>query len=235
LVSVTVFEALVVSTRCGPNVREVGERLTAVPMPLKLTVCGLLGSLSLMTSVADRTPAAAGLNATLIVQLPSPATLAPATHVEPSIAKSPAFVPKGVRGAMLTTLRLEMLSGVLAKFVSVTVFREPLPMSCAPKLRNVGERLTAVPMPLRLTVCGLWAALSMIESVAVRLPVAEGAKVTLTAQVPLGITEATEQVSALLAKSLAFVPPTVTVEMVRLAVPVLVTVSAWAGLVVLKD
>jgi hypothetical protein len=40
-------------------------------------------------------------------------------------------------------------------------------------------------------------------------------------------------VSALLAKSPAFVPLIVTVEMVRLAVPVLVTVSAWAGLVVL--
>jgi hypothetical protein len=38
-------------------------------------------------------------------------------------------------------------------------------------------------------------------------------------------------VSALLAKSLAFVPLIVTVEMVRLPVPVLVIVSAWAGLV----
>ena len=133
---------------------------------------------------------------------------------------------------MLTTLRLEMLSGVLPTFVSVMVFRELLPTSCAPKLRDVAERLTAVPVPLRLTVCGLFAALSLIESVAARLPVAEGLKVTLTAQVPLGITVAPVQVSALLAKSLAFVPPIVTVEMLRLPVPVLVTVSAWAGLVV---
>jgi hypothetical protein len=36
-------------------------------------------------------------------------------------------VPLGVRGAKLTTLRLEMLSGVLPKLVSVTVFRELLP------------------------------------------------------------------------------------------------------------
>jgi hypothetical protein len=51
-------------------------------------------------------------------------------------------------------------------------------------------------------------------------------------QVLLGVTVAPEQVSALLAKLLAFVPPIVTVEMLRLAVPLLVTVSAWAALVV---
>jgi hypothetical protein len=51
-------------------------------VPLKLTVCGLPGSLSLMTRVADRAPAAVGLNAKLIVQLPSPATLLPTAQVE---------------------------------------------------------------------------------------------------------------------------------------------------------
>jgi len=234
LVSVTLFGALVVCTRCGPKPRDVAESRTAVPVPLKLTVCGLLGSLSAMTVVADRTPAAVGLNARLIVQLASPATLPPATHELDSIAKSPAFVPMGVRGAKLTTLRLEMLSGVLPRFVSVTVFRELLPTSCAPKLSDAAERLTAVPIPVRLTVCGLFAALSLIESVAARLPVAEGVKVTLTAQVPSGITVAPEQVSALFAKSLAFVPPIVTVDVVRLTVPVLVTVSVWVALVVLR-
>jgi hypothetical protein len=61
-------------------------------------------------------------------------------------------VPKGVRGAKLTTVRPEMLSGVLPRFVRVTVFREPLPTSCAPKLRDVAETVTAVPVPLKLTV-----------------------------------------------------------------------------------
>jgi len=69
-------------------------------------------------------------------------------------------------------------------------------------------------------------------SEALRLPVADGVNVTLTAQVLLGVTLAPVQVSALLAKSLAFVPPIVAVEMVRLAVPVLVTVNALAALVV---
>jgi hypothetical protein len=209
------------------------EDRRTVPVPLKLTLCGLLGSLSAMTRVADRTSAAVGLNSTLIVQFPGPATLPPATQVElDRIAKSPAFVPVGVRGAKLTTLRLEMLSGVLPRLVSVTVFIEVLPTGCAPKLSDVVERVTAVPMPLRLTVCGLLAALSIIERVAVRLPVAEGVKVTLTAQVALGISVAPEQVSALLANAPAFVPLIVTVEIVRLTLPVLVTVSAWAALVV---
>lgn len=70
-------------------------------------------------------------------------------------------------------------------------------------------------------------------SEALRLPVADGVNVTLTVQAPLGVTVAPVQVSTVLAKSLAFVPLTVTVEMVRLPVPVLVTVTAWAVLAVL--
>jgi hypothetical protein len=54
-----------------------------MPAPLKLTVCGLLGSLSLMARVADRAPAALGLNARLIVHVPSPATVLPTAQVEP--------------------------------------------------------------------------------------------------------------------------------------------------------
>jgi hypothetical protein len=66
---------------------------------------------------------------------------------------------------------------------------------------------------------------------ALRLPVADGVNVTLTVQVPSGVTVAPVQVLALLAKSLAFAPAIVTVEIVRLAVAVLVTVSVWAALV----
>ena len=76
--------------------------------------------------------------------------------------------------------------------------------------------------------------LSVKFSEALRLPVADGVNLTLTVQVPLGVTVAPVQVSALLAKSLAFVPPSVTVEMVRSPVPVLVTVSVCAALVVLR-
>ena len=102
------------------------------------------------------------------------------------------------------------------------------------KLEPESETAGAIPVPERLTVCGLLEALSVKLSEALRLPVADGVNVTLTVQVLVGVTVAPVQVSALLAKSLAFVPPIVTVEMVRLAVPVLVTVSVWAALVVLR-
>jgi len=71
-------------------------------------------------------------------------------------------------------------------------------------------------------------------SEALRLPVADGVNVTPTEHVVLGVTVAPVQVSVLLAKSLAFVPPIATAEIVRLPVPVLVTVSARAALVVLR-
>ena len=102
-----------------------------------------------------------------------------------------------------------------------------------PKLTLVVLRLTlgAVPVPLKPTTWGLPLALSVKFSEALRLPVAEGVNVTLTVQVLVGVTVAPEQMSALLAKSLAFVPPIVTGEKVRLAVPELVTVTVCGALV----
>jgi hypothetical protein len=94
-----------------------------------------------------------------------------------------------------------------------------------PKLGTESETAGAIPVPERLTACGLLAALSAKFSEALRVPVAEGVKVTLTAQVALASKVAPEQVSSLLAKSLAFVPPIVTVEKMRAVVPLLVTDS----------
>jgi hypothetical protein len=53
----------------------------------------------------------------------------------------------------------------------------------------VGVMSAAVPVPERLTVCGLPAALSVKLSVAVRLPVARGLKVTFAEQLDPGATE----------------------------------------------
>ena len=54
-------------------------RLTAapVPVPVKLTVCGLPAALSAMLTVAVRFPGAVGVNVTLIVQLALAATEVP--------------------------------------------------------------------------------------------------------------------------------------------------------------
>jgi len=91
----------------------------------------------------------------------------------------------------------------------------------------------AVPVPLKVTPWGLLEALSVKFSEALRPPMADGANVTLIVHVLLGVTVAPVHVSALLAKSVAFVPPIVTAEIVRLAVPVLVTISGWGALAVL--
>jgi hypothetical protein len=90
----------------------------------------------------------------------------------------------------------------------------------------------AVPVPAKGTVWGLPVILWVKFSKALRFPVAEGENVTLTAQVAFGATVAPEHESALLAKSLAFVPLIATLNRVRLAVPVFVTVSIWAALIV---
>ena len=93
---------------------------------------------------------------------------------------------------------------------------------------------TAVPVPLKATVWGLPAALSEKASEAVRAPAVEGVNVTATVHVPLGASVAPVHESALLAKSLAFVPLIATLKKVRLTVPVLVTVSVFAALVVVS-
>jgi hypothetical protein len=71
-------------------------------------------------------------------------------------------------------------------------------------------------------------------SEAVRPPVVEGVNVTATEHVPLGVSVVPVQVSEPLAKSLASVPPIATLKRVRLTVPVLVTVSVFAALVVVS-
>jgi hypothetical protein len=105
----------------------------------------------------------------------------------------------------------------------------------APSVDDAGEKPLRAgcglsPPPLRLTDCGLPAALSAKVRLALRAPLTDGVKVTPTMQAPLEITVAPEQASLLIAKSLGFAPPIVTVETVRFAVALLVTVSVSTGL-----
>ena len=87
-------------------------------------------------------------------------------------------------------------------------------------------------MPDSVIDCGLLGASSVKESGAVRLPAAPGVNVTPTVHEPPGATVAPLQVFALMAKSAAFVPVIEAAFMCRLAVPLLVTVTVWAVLVV---
>ena len=92
------------------------------------------------------------------------------------------------------------------------------------KARLVAERLTtvAVPVPERLTVCGLPLALSVMLTEAVRLPLAEGVNVTLIVQL---LPTATELPHVLVcAKSLALVPVRARLVMFKAPLPVLLRV-----------
>jgi hypothetical protein len=63
-VTVTVLAALVFPTAVLPNEMLVGDTLTgSIPEPLKATVCGLFGAVSLTVSVAVSVPRFEGLNA----------------------------------------------------------------------------------------------------------------------------------------------------------------------------
>ena len=87
-----------------------------------------------------------------------------------------------------------------------------------------------MPLPDRITVCGLPGALSLIRSVAVRAPVADGVNVTEMLRVPPFA--ATVAGSVVVAKSVEFAPTNVKLAMFKGAVPGFVTVTTMAALVV---
>jgi hypothetical protein len=100
----------------------------------------------------------------------------------------------------------------------------PVATAWLPKERLVGETLTAgvVPVPERLTVCGLPVALSEMLTAAVRAPVAAGVKVTLIEQLPLAATELPQVL--VWAKSPALVPASAKPVIFKAALPVLLRV-----------
>ncbi len=104
-----------------------------------------------------------------------------------------------------------------------------------PKLRLVGERLMAgaIPVPVKLATCGLPLALSAMLSEAVRVPVAAGVKVTLIVQLLLGaVTLPAGRPEPQLLVWENSVEEVEMVEIVKAALPVLVSVMVCAALVV---
>jgi hypothetical protein len=96
----------------------------------------------------------------------------------------------------------------------------------------VGERLTEgaalVPVPVKLTVCGLPAALSEMLRVPLRVPVAVGVKVTVIVQSAPAATELPQLLVS--AKSPALVPVTARLAILKMALPVLDRVTDCAVL-----
>jgi len=206
-----------------------GERaaIGTVPVPVKLTDCGLFVALSAKVNVAVRLPDVVGVNVTLTVQLAFAASELP--HVLLGILKSPGSVP--------ITWMLLMVKAAFPPLVRVTPCAAlVVPTLCEPKDRAAAERLMAadVPVPTRLTAWGLPAvALSATVNHAVRFPEAEGVNATEIVQEPFAATEpgASGQVVISL-KSLALAPVTEMPVMVKLVLPVLVRVTVSAVLVV---
>jgi hypothetical protein len=133
-----------------------------------------------------------------------------------------------------------MLKAALPVLVTVTVWAVLVLLTVwFPKARLRGERLTTgagslVPVPDKLMVCVLPAVpllLSVTISVPARAPVAVDVKVTAIVQLAPAATELPQAFVS--AKSPALVPVTVMPAILNAVLPVLVSVTVWAALVVL--
>ena len=221
-VSVRFCGALVVSTCCDPKDSDAGEMETAgaVPVPLSATACGLPLASSLIWTAAARAPVAAGVNVAVIVHVAFTASDAGQSLF---CAKSAAFVP-----AMTIP---PIVSEAVPVFFSVEdCDAVVVPTRTEPNASVDGVRVTAgagvEPVPLRVTACGLPDASSVIVTLADRAPVAVGENVALMVHVALAASVPGQ--SFVCAKS----PLTVIAAMVSGAVPLLVSVTGSAPLVV---
>jgi hypothetical protein len=79
---VAVIGELIVPTLSVPNASVAGVNVTgAIPVPVRLIVCGLLLALSLIETVPGTLPAFEGVNVTVILQLAPVAMLVPQVFV----------------------------------------------------------------------------------------------------------------------------------------------------------
>src|SRR2546426_10351212 len=206
----------------------------ATPVPARDTDCGLPAASSVMFTVAARTPVAAAVRLTLMVQ-PAPGATEPAPlgQVLPAAkAKSAACAP-----VMVMLMRF---SGAPPLLVSVTFCAGlVVPTRCLPKALLVAESVAVggvTPVPVSDTDCGLPAASSVMITVAVRALAAVGVKVRLRTQLApaASVAPLMQVVPEASAKSPALAPPSTAVAMLRGAGPLLVRVAVRAGLGVLS-
>jgi len=130
------------------------ENRKSAPPPPKFTTCGLLAALSVMVSTPVLLPATVGVKVTLMAQLAAGAKPVPQVL---SCAKSPVTVIPAIVKAAVPVLVIVIVCGALVD-----------PSAWLVKVKLVDDRLTtgaAKPMPERVTVCGLFAALSVITTV----------------------------------------------------------------------
>lgn len=215
-VKVTDCELLVVFTVSLPNVTLVGERLAPGALPVPVSGITWLPSESATLIEPPRVPVTTGENVTLMVQVAPGISAPPLTHVSDS-AKSPAAVTPLMLKLLVPVLVTMMLVGALV--VSTTWL---------PKLTPEGENPIpgVIPVPVNATMCV--PALSEMVTVPVRGPDAAGLKVTPTVQLALGVSGLAVTQPPVAAKS----PLAVKLVTLKLLVPVLLTVTFCATLVV---
>lgn len=198
------------------------------PVPVRLALCVLPATLLLLSvtvTVAVRVPGAEGVKVTVMVQLLFPATEPPQVL---DCAKSPEFAPVT---AMLPIAKL--VFPVLFKVIVWPALVVPTFWLTKVRAEAVSAATGALPVPVRVMACGLPEALSVMLTDAERLPEAVGVKVTLIEQLPPAATGLPQVL--LSAKSPEFAPVTPTVLMFSVVLPLLLTVTIWAALVVPTD
>lgn len=188
----------------------------AIPVPLNVTLCVVTVELSVTVRVADLVPRARGLKVTDIAQLPPAATLVPQVLV---CAKSAALVPPKaieliVRGAR-PLLDSVTVCEMLVVFTSWLV-----------KTNDGGSSAAfgTVPVPVSAIDCWLAGATTATSTDAVRAPGAVGVKLTVMLQLAPAATVTIGNVVphvCVKAKSAAFAPEILMLEIVKGAVPVL--------------
>jgi hypothetical protein len=180
--SVMAWAALVVLRFWRLKVRLAGVTLArgALPVPVRYAVCGLLVALSLMENVAVWVPGVLGANAKLNLHVLPAGTELPQV---PVTANSPGLAPENAALVMVRAAFPEFL-----RFRAWDLLVEPT--ARLPKLR-VGSRSTMGPLPVpeRLTVWGLLAALSVMVIAAFSAEANVGVNVTLMMQLPPAGTE----------------------------------------------
>lgn len=179
-VSVTVLQGFGEPFATVPQVAEEGEMVrvdtAATPLPVRFTVCGEPGALSVIVSVPVAGPVETGLKKTATVHDVLIASVV--LHVVSVIS-----TPNG-----LVAFIAVKVSGPVPLLVIVTCWHVPVPLvTVSAQVIAFVESVAVgcVPVPLSATVWGLPGALSPSESVPVRGPVAVGVKSTYMIQVAL--------------------------------------------------
>lgn len=188
------------------------------PVPVTLTLCWLpetLLLLSVTVNNAVRLPAPPGVKVTLTVQELLAAREEPQVLV---CAKSPGFVPVN---AIPLMARAEV--PVLLRETVWAPLVVPIFWLLKVRLEVAKVAKGALPVPLKFKVCGLFVALSVRISDAVRVPGPVGVKVIVMVQVPPAATELPQVFVS--EKSPEFVPVTVMPVMLNAMLPVLFRVN----------